>query len=367
MILDVLGLAAGLALILVSAELFTNGVEWLGHRLNLAEGAVGSVLAAVGTALPETMVPIVAILLVRGGSSDEVGIGSILGAPFMLSTLAMAVTGLAALGYRRRRSQGSRISINRKVLRRDLTYFLIMFSLSVFVGIVHFPGYHVVVPLTLVGGYVIYLYLNLSEAGEIGGDLSPLRLHALLTRLFLRAEQGEERHAFHARRHKHAHRTPRLRMIGSQVTLALVGILAGARVFVHGVEAGSVALGLDPLVISLILVPIATELPEKFNSVIWMRQGKDTLALGNITGAMVFQSSFPVTVGVAFTEWRLVAPPGEPQAALYASAVALISGAVLLLLSQRRVGGHARTQIHPSVLVGGALLYLVFVALVFWV
>jgi cation:H+ antiporter len=56
-------LVGAFVLILVGAELFTNGIEWFGNRLQLAEGAVGSVLAAVGTALPETMIPIVAIVV----------------------------------------------------------------------------------------------------------------------------------------------------------------------------------------------------------------------------------------------------------------------------------------------------------------
>jgi len=55
------------------------------------------------------------------------------------------------------------------------------------------------------------------------------------------------------------------------------------------------------------VVDLATELPEKFNSVIWVRQGKDTLAMGNITGAMVFQSTIPVGIGLLFTDWDLSA------------------------------------------------------------
>src|SRR3982751_1591826 len=94
---DLLILAVGLVVILVGAELFTNGIEWFGHKLGLAEGAVGSVLAAVGTALPETMIPIVAILFSGEAHSDEIGVGAILGAPFMLATLAMFVTGLVVL------------------------------------------------------------------------------------------------------------------------------------------------------------------------------------------------------------------------------------------------------------------------------
>ena len=88
-----------LAIILLGAELFTNGIEWFGHRLNLGEGAVGSVLAAVATALPETLIPVIAIIgpILAGTEasvgSEEVGVGAILGAPFTLATLAMFITG----------------------------------------------------------------------------------------------------------------------------------------------------------------------------------------------------------------------------------------------------------------------------------
>jgi cation:H+ antiporter len=50
------------AIVLSGAELFTNGIEWLGRRIALGEGAVGSLLAAVATALPETLIPIVAVI-----------------------------------------------------------------------------------------------------------------------------------------------------------------------------------------------------------------------------------------------------------------------------------------------------------------
>ena len=107
--MDVLILAVAFVIILAGAELFTNGIEWFGRKLELAEGAVGSVLAAVGTALPETMIPIIAIL--SGGGSEAshgVGVGAILGAPFMLSTLAMFVTGVAVLCVRRQTAAGRR-------------------------------------------------------------------------------------------------------------------------------------------------------------------------------------------------------------------------------------------------------------------
>ena len=84
--------------IVVAAALFTNAIEILGERLNLGAGAVGSVLAAVGTALPETMIPVVALvaaLFTGASTAGDIGVGAILGAPFLLGTLAMCVAGIA--------------------------------------------------------------------------------------------------------------------------------------------------------------------------------------------------------------------------------------------------------------------------------
>jgi cation:H+ antiporter len=101
-LMTVIELVLSLATILGAAILFTNAIEILGERLNLGAGAVGSLLAAVGTALPETMIPVVAIvgaliLGTGGAAASEIGIGAILGAPFLLATLAFFIVGVAAL------------------------------------------------------------------------------------------------------------------------------------------------------------------------------------------------------------------------------------------------------------------------------
>jgi len=98
-------LAAAFAVILAGALLFTNAIEWTGNKLGVGEGATGSVLAAVGTAMPETLIPIVAII---GGAegSEDVAIGAIIGAPFLLATIAMALVGISALAFKGRREQG---------------------------------------------------------------------------------------------------------------------------------------------------------------------------------------------------------------------------------------------------------------------
>ena len=76
-------------------------------------------------------------------------------------------------------------------------------------------------------------------------------------------------------------------MVLFQLLVSLGGIVFGAHLFVQGITEVSIVLGIPAFVLSLVIAPVATELPEKFNSIVWVRQGKDTLALGNITGAMV--------------------------------------------------------------------------------
>jgi cation:H+ antiporter len=127
-------LIASFLLLLLGAEIFTNGVEWLGHRLGVSESATGSILAAVGTALPETMIPVIAIIhgFLTGdtAAADHVGVGAILGAPFMLATIALFLVGASVLYFSERRLHGRAFHFNATATRRDLRFFLIGFSLA---------------------------------------------------------------------------------------------------------------------------------------------------------------------------------------------------------------------------------------------
>ena len=90
-----------------------------------------------------------------------------------------------------------------------------------------------------------------------------------------------------------------------QLLVGLGAMVGGAHLFVEELLHFAEDIGVEPIVLSLILAPLATELPEKVNSFFWVREGKDSLALGNITGAMVFQSTIPVGIGLLFTGWEL--------------------------------------------------------------
>jgi len=279
-------LVLSFAVILAGALLFTNAVEWLGHRLALGEGAVGSVLAAVGTAMPETLIAIVALIGAKEGA-DEVAIGAIVGAPFLLGTLAMGLVGLFAYLYRERRSQGLRLNAHGPTLERDLLFFLAFFALSLALAwgapaAVRYP----IGALALIA-YPLYIARTLGKGGDVQD-------HATLDPLVFE------------RRPEHR-MNPSVLLSVLQLLVGLGAMVGGAHLFVEELLNIAGDLGVEAVVLALILAPLATELPEKVNSFFWVREGKDSLALGNITGAMVFQSTIPFGIGLLFTDWALSA------------------------------------------------------------
>jgi cation:H+ antiporter len=275
-----------LLVILAASELFTNALEHLGERLGISEGVTGSLFAAVGTALPETMVPLIALVAGTGSAevNAEIGTGAILGAPLMLSTLSTFLMAAAVLP---RRGLGGRLHPERTGLLRDLHCFLAAFALACAAMAVPYEARTVRAGLgiALVLLYFLYLLLTLhaSRALVAEGHGTEAGSRMLLGRIGLPVNLF----------------TIALQLIGATALL-----VAGAKGFIGGVEGAAHALGVSPLLLSLLIIPIATELPEKVNSILWVRRGKDTLALGNITGAMVFQGTLLPAIGIMTTPWQ---------------------------------------------------------------
>jgi len=322
-------------LILAGSELFTNGVEWVGHHLSLSEAAVGSLLAAVGTALPETLIPAVALILSGGvpGPHSEIGVGAIVGAPLMLSTIALFVMGVAALGFRGRRGRVA-LRVPPDDARRDLAFFIPVFVGTIAMGI---PATQLMLryacSAVLIAVYVSYMALMLRLQRGAHVEIE----HGLyLERVFA----GDPAN-------------PRGWATSTQVFVGTAAILVGAYFFVEQMVLFSQHARLSPGVLSLILSPLATELPEKYNAVVWIRQSKDNLALANITGAMVFQSCIPTALGLAFTTWHLSPPE------LLGAVIATLSATMLYInLRDSELGT-------PSLIAGGAA-YAAFIAGLGW-
>jgi cation:H+ antiporter len=281
--MDFVYLLASFAVILAGALLFTNAVEWIGHRLELGEGAVGSLLAAVGTAMPETLIAVVA--LIGATRSEDVAVGAIVGAPFLLATLAMGLVGLVAYIYRHRREQGTELRAHVPTLDRDLLFFLAFFALALALGFGAPEGIRIAAGILFLAAYPAYVWRTLARGGETQPEES-------LNPLIMERRPGREAN-------------PSIGIAVLQFLVGLGAMVGGAHLFVEELLGVAEDIGVEAIVLSLILAPLATELPEKVNSFFWVRDGKDSLALGNITGAMVFQSTIPVGIGLLFTQWDL--------------------------------------------------------------
>jgi len=303
--------------------LFTNGIEWLGKRLKVPEGAIGSVFAAVGTTLPETSIPVIAIFFGSGQERTEVGLGAILGAPFMLSTLVLPLLAGLLLFYARLGKRGSAFALDYGEVRIDLQFFLTAYGLAVACALWPSRPLHYLAAGLLVGLYVFYVKLKFSGEHQEEAVLDPL---------------------FFARQSA----KPSYGLIGLQGLAGLAGLAGGAHLFVTAAKEMAAAMHVSPLLLALLIAPLATELPEMSNSFLWLYRKKDTLAVGNVTGAMVFQGTFPVSVGLVGTEWVL-APNALATMGLALLAVGLSFGQLLW-------GGHWR----PWLLGGSALLYIGF-------
>ncbi|AFC85776.1 sodium:calcium antiporter [Frateuria aurantia] len=269
--------------IYIACEYFVNGIEWLGERFRLGATATGTVLAAFGTALPESAVTAIAVLGGHTPEQKDIGVGAAMGGPLVLATLAYAVVGGALLWHRRKLGRAdSCLQADYPQLVRDQRWFLIIFACKCALGLLAFAWKPWLGVLFLLA-YALYVWRELSRdqpADEDGDEvLEPLKI---------RPRAGH----------------PGLGWIVLQTVAAMLVITVASRIFVHQIEAIGTGLQLSAHLVALLLSPVATELPETMNALIWMRQGKERLALANISGAMMIQATIPSALGIFATPWH---------------------------------------------------------------
>jgi cation:H+ antiporter len=327
--------------ILAACLVFSNAIENLGEKLKLGNQITGSILAAIGTALPETIVPMVAIYLAASSGTGVtekhgIAIGSILGAPFLLGTLAFFLMGMSIIINKKKRGT-TNVIVNIPHVQRDLLFFIVAFSLALIASVL--GGVYKIAIVVLLGlSYASYLVKTITAHDEF----------AVCTDTGI-AEPGETPELYATR----LKLPDNIVSVILQTLAGLIGIIFLAEIFVGELEHAAAHWSIDPLILSLVITPIATELPEKINSVIWSSQGKDTLAMGNITGAMVFQSSIPCAIGILFTPWHLSFMPA------LCGALALASAIILLLITQTK----RKLEAKNLLLVGS--LYIVYLIAIF--
>lgn len=322
MIITVITLIITILVIYYSCELFVNGIEWVGRKFNVSQCAVGTILAAFGTALPESVVTFVAVAFQATKEQQDIGVGAAMGGPLVLGTIAYAVVGLCIIAFRKKRELGTEIDIDSTKLRHDQLWFLSIFVFKVLLGFLVFTGKFLTAFLFL-AAYAFYFYKEMGAECSLDlEELEPLKFQP----------------------HKS---DPTTGWVLVQTIFALLLITASSHVFVKNLELISSMWNVPPLVVSLLLSPLATELPEILNAVIWVRQGKENLALGNISGSMMIQATVPSALGIYFTPWLF------DKHLLLAGVVTLLSIIYLLFTLKKN-------KIAPQRLVYAGVFYLIF-------
>jgi len=314
------------AVIYFACEFFVNGVEWLGRKLGVGETATGTILAAFGTALPESAVTFVAVVFGRDSAQKDIGVGAALGGPMVLATISYAVVGVAMWWNRNRLGRTTPvIECDSKRLRRDQAWFLSIFVVKIALGLLAFSYKPWLGALFLIA-YAVYLLRELRGAQVLSeAELEPLKLRP----------KGD----------------PGLLWPLLQTSLALAAIAIASKVFVGQLETIGIWAGLSSQLVALSLSPVATELPETMNALIWVRQGKERLALANISGAMMIQATVPTAFGLFFTSWMF------SRELIVSGVITMLAVAVLLALFSKRA-------VNARWLMPLAGLYGVFVAVI---
>ena len=323
--LVVIELLGALVLVVVAADAFTNAVEWIDAKSKLTRGAAGAIVAAIGSSLPETIVAVIALVVLGDPRSQAIGIGAVIGAPFMLATVIFSLIGVIGL-VRRPRTALPALAIPVAPTIFGGTLFLATFALALGASFLRAHVIHVAAAVIVLIAYGAYLLYHLRAQDQAGEEEPP------------------------ALRIAPSSRNPSVALIVVQLAIALGLSVVASRLFIASLWQASLVFGVSPFVISIFLSPIATELPEASSVMIWMRRKEDNLAMGNVLGAMMFQTSIACAIAMVATPWLL--GPGA-----YAAGVASLVAVAALVITTL-----VRKRVEPLVLACAGLLYLGYFA-----
>ena len=309
--------------IYLACEYFVNGVEWAACRMNVGATATGTLLAAFGTALPESAITLMAVAFGASPESKSIGVGAALGGPLVLATVSYAVVGIMLLCCAKKLKRAdTHVQVNQKRLSEDQLWFFVIFAFKVLLGLVIFTGKAWMGVLFLLA-YALYIRKEMRHADEVCEVLEPLKLRPNMA-------------------------APTTPWIALQTLGAMIVIGFASHFFVAELESAGEILGLSPQLVALLFSPLATELPETMNAIIWLRQGKENLALANISGAMMIQATVPSALGLFFTSWHFDPP------LILAGGLTMLAIAIMFAMFRRgKVAGRGLASV--------GLLYVAFV------
>ena len=309
-------LIVGLLLLIWGADRLVYGAAATARNLGVAPLLIGLTIVAFATSAPEVLVSIVAAF--RG--ETDLAVGNAIGSNIANIGLVLGTVALIRP-----------IEMTSATLRREMPALLAVTLLTV----------------------SLFLDTHLSRVDGLVLLTGLIIVMIWLTRLGFRSSASDPMSVeYEAEIPLHVN----MRMAIFWLVIGLASLLVGAELLVDAAINIAHALGVTELVIGIVLVALATSLPELAVSMVSALKGEYGLALGTIVGSNIF--NMLAVIGVA----AVIEPAELPQSVLSLHIFVLVAFTLALFAMTYDYDGKG----HISRLEGGALLaaYLAFIAFV---
>lgn len=275
-----LSLIGGIIVTIAGGLLFTNAIEFVGYKLRWTGSFTGAVIAPVVTSSPELILFLVAVVVYGGRVGEEIGIGTLLGQPFMAATIVYPIIiAIAAVGYLIRKRDDAVLEVER-VLVVPYIVFTLLYPLVLVPTFVADATVKYSVGVLILASYFAYTYVMYKRGGELIEEVEEV----YLGRVFDKSP---------------------LLMAWVQLAISVLLIFYGAKMMVYGMDALSRHIEASPMAVAILVAPLATVLPESITAIIWTARNRDTMAVGALIGEKVLYSTFYPAIGILLTSWTL--------------------------------------------------------------
>lgn len=277
MFYDLAGLIAGILVTFTASFLLTNLVEHIQSKTSLGRSFVGSIVAPLFTSFPELVVFLTSILAVQGEKGHEIGIGTLFGQPFMTATISYGLVGIAvALGFITHNRKYTTMNVD-KNLAIPYVFISTLFPLLLLPGIINSISLQYTLGCIFLASYFLFVFTMYKKRTH----LEESTYSSLIFRKALPSEVA----------------------LLVQIIAIIVGLYVGSTYMVNSLVSLSASLGINALGLSILIVPVATSIPETLSSMIWAFRGEDSLSISSLVGEKVLYSTFYPAIGLFSIQW----------------------------------------------------------------
>lgn len=254
MILNILFLLLGLALILVGANMLTDGASAIARRWGVSDLVIGLTVVAFGTSAPELVISLVSAI----EGATELAIGNAVGSNIFNVLAIIGITSII-----------SPLKVDSGNMTKDIPFMIVSALVLLAMGNGPLLNGAERSVLTRVDGIVLLLFFCI-----------------FMRYTFSIAHSGPEAPE------PAAEDTGKKQMGMLKgcvwVVLGLAGLIFGGNLFVKGASGIAAGLGVSQAVIGLTIVAAGTSLPELATSIAAALKGKAGMAVGNVIGSNIF-------------------------------------------------------------------------------